>query len=52
PVIDDGTVYISSFDNKVYALDAITGKKKWETAETEGAIASTPLVYNNTVYFG
>jgi len=52
PVIDDETVYISSFDKKVYALDANTGEKKWETFEVGGAIASTPLVYNNTVYFG
>ncbi len=52
PVIDDGTVYISSFDKKLYALDANSGEKKWETAEVGGAIAATPVVYNNTVYFG
>ena len=52
PVIDGETLYISSFDKKLYALNAATGEKKWEPFETGGAIASAPAVYNNTVYFG
>ncbi len=53
PAIDGNTLYITSFDKKLYALDAMTGLPKWEKPfETGGAIVSTPLVYNNTVYIG
>jgi outer membrane protein assembly factor BamB len=51
PSVSGGTLYIGSFDKKLYALDAATGAKKWELA-TGGAIMSTPLVYQNTIYFG
>jgi len=55
PTIDGNTLYIGSFDNKLYALDAGTGEEKWEKPfETQGAIATIPLVSNDTdtVYFG
>jgi outer membrane protein assembly factor BamB len=52
PVVNDGTVYVNSFDKKLYALNATTGEKKWETVEIGGALATTPLVNNNTIYFG
>lgn len=51
PTIDGDTLYIGSFDKKLYALNAGDGTKKWEFS-TEGAVVSAPLVYGNTVYFG
>ncbi len=51
PAIDGNTLYIASFDKKLYALNTSDGSKKWEF-ETGGAIVATPLVYDNTVYFG
>ncbi len=51
PAIEGDTVYVSSFDRKLYALNIADGNKRWEF-ETGGAIATTPLLYNNTVYFG
>jgi outer membrane protein assembly factor BamB len=47
----ENTVFIGSFDKKIYALNALDGSKKWEFA-TEGSIIATPLVFNNTVYIG
>jgi len=51
PAVDGDTLFIGSFDKKLYAVDTTTGNKKWEF-ETEGAIVSAPVVYNSTVYFG
>lgn len=51
PAIDDDTLFVGSFDKKLYAIDAKDGRKRWEF-EAEGAIASTPFIYNNTVYIG
>jgi len=47
----DGTVYIGSYDHKLYAIDP-TGTKKWEF-ETGGDIHSSPAIYSDgTVYVG
>jgi outer membrane protein assembly factor BamB len=51
PTIQGGTVYVGSFDKKLYALDTATGKEKWEFA-AEGAILTTPVVDGGTVYIG
>ena len=52
PAIDDGTLYVGSFDKKLYALNADDGSKRWEPFATEGAIVAAPVVYNNAIYFG
>ena len=53
PAIEGDTLFVASFDNKLYALNATNGEERWEKPfETEGAIVSTPLVYNNTIYLG
>ncbi len=52
PVILGDTVYVTSMDNKLYALDADTGTKKWEFTEAEGAIVSPPVIYDGFLYFG
>ncbi len=51
PAVDEGTLYIGSFDRKLYALDAATGAKKWEFL-TGGVITATPVVADGTVYVG
>lgn len=49
-ITDNGTVYIGNLDGIFYAIDALTGAKKWEF-KTGGAIQSTPTVANGVVYF-
>ena len=57
PVVADGTVYVGSSDNHLYALDAATGKKKWQFKtnggpfQSGGNISSTPAAANGLVYF-
>jgi outer membrane protein assembly factor BamB len=51
PTIDGGTVYVTSLDNRLYALDTTDGSERWQF-EAGGAIISTPLVYDNIVYVG
>jgi outer membrane protein assembly factor BamB len=46
PTIQGATVYVGSFDRKVYALDAANGNKRWEF------IVTTPVVEGGTVYVG
>ena len=48
--ITTGIVYIGSRDNKVYAIDAATGIKKW--SYTTGDDVSSPIVANGVVYVG
>jgi outer membrane protein assembly factor BamB len=52
PAISGDTLFVGSFDKKLYALDTETGKEKWPSFETQGAIIATPLVYNGMVYIG
>ncbi|GLU51673.1 PQQ-binding-like beta-propeller repeat protein [Dyadobacter frigoris] len=49
-IADNGTVYIGNLDGIFYALDALTGAKKWEF-KTGDAIQSTPTVVDGIVYF-
>lgn len=49
-IVDNGTVYIGNLDGIFYALDALTGAKKWEF-KTGGAIQGTPTIANGVVYF-
>ena len=51
PAVVDGTVYVGSNDNNVYALDAATGTKQW-AFETGDWIRSSPAVVDGTVYVG
>ncbi|AZK45121.1 PQQ-binding-like beta-propeller repeat protein [Paenibacillus lentus] len=48
----NGTLYVGSYDGKLYALNSKTGKLKW-TFKTGGAIASSPTIgADGTVYIG
>ena len=44
------TVFIGANDHRFYALDAFTGRLKWEY-ETRGAIKSTAALFENSVLF-
>jgi outer membrane protein assembly factor BamB len=51
PAVLNGVVYIGSWDHKLYAIDAITGKEKWRFA-TGNLIFSSPAVADGVVYVG
>ncbi len=46
----NGVVYVGSYDQNLYALDAITGKQKW--AYKAGPFKAPPGVKDNCVYAG
>ena len=53
PVVEGDTVYVSSLDHKLYALDAETGEQRWEQPfEADGGIAATLLISGGTIYIG
>ncbi len=51
PTVAEGILYIGSYDNNLYALDAKTGRFIWKYA-TEGGIASSPCVWRDMVLVG
>jgi outer membrane protein assembly factor BamB/tRNA A-37 threonylcarbamoyl transferase component Bud32 len=51
PALDGGMVYVSAYDNNLYALDAVTGRFVWKYAATD-AMASSPCVYGEHLFVG
>lgn len=51
PTIANGTLYIGSYDNNLYALDLNTGKYKWRFT-TEGGICGRAAAWKNLIVFG
>jgi hypothetical protein len=51
PAIANGVVYIGSYDNNVYALNATTGEKIWNYT-TGSDVYSSPTVVDGIVYVG
>lgn len=51
PTVVGNTVYIGSGDQHVYALDALTGAKRWAFA-TGDVVHASPAVANGVVYVG
>jgi eukaryotic-like serine/threonine-protein kinase len=49
PAVANGYVYIASVDHKLYALNAITGKKSW-FFDTKNPLYGSPTVANDVVY--
>ena len=47
----DGTVFVGSSDDSVYALDAATGDQQW-AFETGSGVFSSPTVVDGTVFVG
>jgi outer membrane protein assembly factor BamB len=50
PAVWNQTVYVGSYDGKVYAFDAGTGRLRW-TYESTGSIHGAPTVMGGLVYF-
>ncbi len=44
PLVQDGTVYVGAWDNKVYALDEATGAVKWATPTDAQIVSSASWV--------
>ena len=51
PAVADGKVYVGSYDNNVYCLDAATGANIWNYT-TGGWVWSSPAVADGKVYVG
>lgn len=51
PLLHEGTLYVASMDQHLYAIDAATGEQNWKF-NLEGAGASTPVLYNDVLYVG
>lgn len=51
PAVGDGKVYVGSTAGKFFVIDAETGAILKEYV-TGGAILASPLLFNNSVYFG
>jgi len=51
PAAVNGTIYVGSGDNKLYAFSAVTGATLW-SASTGNSIDSSPAVANGIVYVG
>ncbi len=53
PCLNGDTLFIASYDKKLWAIDINTGAKKWEQPfETDGPIVATPVYDNGVVYIG
>jgi eukaryotic-like serine/threonine-protein kinase len=53
PVLDGTTLYVSSLDHHIYALDAGTGNLIWKSDDLGGAIVATPtLGPDGSLYVG
>jgi eukaryotic-like serine/threonine-protein kinase len=51
PVIQDGTVFVGSTDNSVYAIDLKTGAQRW-SYPTKDMVEAPPLVLNGKIFIG
>jgi len=51
PAIYQGSLFIGSYDNNLYAVNAADGKFQWKYP-TEGGIVSRPVVLDGNIYFG
>ncbi|WP_136718612.1 protein kinase domain-containing protein [Halorientalis salina] len=51
PTVVDGTVYVGSNDDNLYAVDAATGTEQW-SFNTGDRVRSSPTVVDGTVYVG
>ena len=51
PAVVNGVVYIGSYDDNLYALNAHTGAKLW-SYRTGSWVSSSPAIADGVVYFG
>jgi len=51
PAIHQGSLFIGSYDNNLYSLEAADGKFQWKYP-TDGGIVSRPVVVDGNIFFG
>lgn len=51
PLVSQGMLYIGSYDNNLYALNAADGKFQWKYP-TDGGIVTRPVLFDGNLYFG
>ncbi len=51
PVASDGTVYVGSYDGRLYAIDTASGEEAWRF-ETGDRIDGSPAIVDGVVYVG
>jgi serine/threonine protein kinase len=51
PVYHAGSIYVGSYDNNLYSLNAASGEFNWKYA-TEGGIVSRPAPFEGNIYIG
>ena len=51
PILYQGSLFIGSYDNNLYSLNAADGQFEWKYA-AEGGIVTRPALYENNIYFG
>lgn len=51
PTYYNGTLYVGSYDNNLYAVDAANGEFLWKYP-TDGGIVSKPAVIDDNIYLG
>lgn len=51
-LVKDDVVYFGSRDYNIYALDAKTGRGRWNMKQPMGWITATPTEYKGNIYFG
>ena len=51
-LVAQGKVYFGCSDGRVYALDAATGDRQWESFKTGDKIWSTPVIDGDTLFIG
>lgn len=52
PTFANGTVYATSLDHNMYAIDADSGETKWRNTDPKGRMWTLSTVANGTVYLG
>jgi len=51
PVVEHGSVFVGSYDNNLYVVNADTGAFEWKFA-TDGGIVTRPVIADDLVLFG
>jgi outer membrane protein assembly factor BamB len=51
PAVEDGVIYVTSLDGKLYALDGATGSVRW-TFDGSESLATTPVIEGNLILVG
>ena len=51
PLYHDGAIYIGSYDNNLYSLNAADGKLNWKYA-TDGGVVTRPAAFEGDIFIG